>query len=320
MSLAPGRHATWAVGVAFVALALAGCTSGGGDGDVLQAARDAAASGDLVLYLNLTIDGQTYRFSSSDPTATPNLSPPAAPPPLHVNATLEARGLPDGSGADLQWTLDWGDSGGTAGGAGNSSAGGANATASGGSIPLRPTGLNGTGADLPARVSHTFTEAGRHRIQAALAVAQEKVSGLQVPVTVGGNATPEIPPGTELGREPFSEEGALPMGLPGCGSEGVDLPWAFNASVNGTPAEVSRIALTLATSGMARETGLQVLDGNGTVVAEADGSSEAGQVLDAAGPFPPGAYTVRVLGCATVSGSYAVDGEATYVAAATATP
>src|SRR5688572_27170858 len=91
-------------------VALAGCTGGDdGEGDALQAALDAAASGDLVLYLNLTIDGQEYSYSTANATTTPALTPPPSPPPLSVNATLEAKGLPEDAGADLAWSIDWGD-------------------------------------------------------------------------------------------------------------------------------------------------------------------------------------------------------------------
>lgn len=313
-------------------LALAGCTGGSDDeGDVLQAAKDAAASGDLVLYLNLTIDGQTYRYSTSDPTTPPALVPPPSPPPLMVNGTLEASGLPDGSQAELSWSIAWGDRGGAAAAGGDSSSGGgnasANATAPGGSTPGNgsslpddaPSAPDVNGTDLPARAQHSYLREGTHRLQAALAVAGEEIQAIQVPIVVASNES-QVPPGTVLGNESFAAEGDLPFALGACPADGAgDFPWTFNATVNGTPANVSRVMLVLTTSGVPSSPGLQLLDGNATVVAEAEGDG-AENALDAVGPFPPGDYTVRVLGCSTLGASYEVEGAATYVAATASKP
>jgi hypothetical protein len=309
-------HVALLAAATMAALALAGCAAGDeGGADALQAAKDAAASGDLVLYLNLTIDGQSYEFSTANPGMLPPLQPPGAPPPLEVSATIEASGVPDPGAGEVEWAIDWDDavaSNGSAAPTGSQ----ANASAD------APPGAVAASGALPGAASHVYQAAGRHDIVAALSMAGERIQSLSVPLVVAGNGTgAEIPPGTELGRQSLNETGQLPLGGPECGSPDAqqDFPWAFDAAFNGTPAQVSRVVLSLDTSGLAQRTALSFLDQNGTVLAEAEAAG-ADQALEAVGPFPPGAYTVRVVGCTTVDASFTLDGEATYVAAGASDP
>jgi hypothetical protein len=311
------------VAVAFAAATLAGCAAGNDDSaaDALQEALDAVESGDLVLYLNVTVGNQSYHYSSADPTNVP--APPALPPsgdaPLVVAVSLEAKGLPDAG--DLEWSLDWGEAL-AANGTENSTSADANASAVQPSQPPQPP-ETGTPDDLPASLQHTYADNGQFPLSFVLALAEDKIESVGTTIDVGGANAGGFAPGTVLGTDPFNATGSLPFG-PGlggsCASEGSEeFPWTFNATFNQTPAQVQQILLQLDAAASGAEAALAFVAPNGTVIAEEQGSG--GQAsLDLSGPFQAGAYVVRVQGCAIAEGDFRIDGEATYVAMATSPP
>lgn len=317
--MSPGARA-WAAAPLALAVLLAGCTSGDGGADVLQEAKDAIASGDLVLYLNVTAGNETYRYSSANLTEA---GPPQPPQdvPRNVTVTLEATGLPESE--DVAWSLDWDDKAATNGTAGGPSPGG-NASADadegreGRAASLRPGSIQGFGSDLPATFSHEFASDGPHEVTFALAIVEEQVQAVQAALQVGaGGSMPAIEPGTVLGSQPFNATGELPFGVPtggSCSPEGSEeFPWSFNATYADYPAEVQQVLLQLDAAATGARSSIAFVDANGTVLAEEQGNGGEA-TLNATGPFQAGDYVVRVTGCSVAEGGFRVDGEATYVA------
>src|SRR5688572_23118578 len=105
-----------------------------------------------------------------------------------------------------------------------------------------------TGSSLPARLSHTYTSAGQHRLSfmlKAVSDAAEEAGAADHGASLGqvgtlvsvGEGLPEIAPGTVLGQVPFNATGELPIALPtgDCDPEGgEEFPWTFEDKLNGT--------------------------------------------------------------------------------------
>jgi hypothetical protein len=169
-----------AVAALLFASLLAGCTSStsGADPEGTEANDDLALTAAPVLYLNVTIGNETYRFTSADAaggrgpgdatsngtttvssgngTSTKgnatgngagnatsgkaaNTTTPGGDAPLEVSVSLEATQLP--ANQSLSWSIDFGDLG-TNASAGNATG---NSTTAPGSSTAGPGGGNGTG-------------------------------------------------------------------------------------------------------------------------------------------------------------------------------
>lgn len=352
---------------ALAMMALSGCTAGS---DEPTDALDGVGGGDAhpVLYMNVTANGQTHRFSTADlpggsggdgsgslsatgtatsssgtvtaqgnatagngtaqgngtasnGTVTGNAGAgnstgdgsggvpgmPSGDAPLNVTVEIGASGLPDEvDGAPVNWTVRWGDAFATSGG--NSSA-----SASGNGTAAKQQ-LEESGSRLPMRLQHTYASAGRHDLSFAVAAAGQAVDTLRTVVSVS-QGMPE--PGTPLGVVPFNATGEIPAGAPlTCSSDsGEEVPWTFLDALNGTPAEVSELNLTLESGGTVYDVDLYLFAPNGTELGSATGSG-TDKVLELAGPFPAGDYVVSVVGCLSGGGEFDLAGSATYVAAA----
>lgn len=186
-----------------VAAAMAGCSDRKKDDDGSEGSETTGpGTSAAVLYLNLTVGGQAFTFTSganatgheghggssgsastttgpagngtAPGNATGNATGPSGPAPVNVTATLGAKGL--GAGA-LRWTLDFG-AGGNA----------TNGTASGRS--------NGT--RLPATANHTYAEPGDYNVTFVVQAGNRTVDSVRATVRVGngtGNVTvtPALP-------------------------------------------------------------------------------------------------------------------------------
>jgi hypothetical protein len=105
--------------------------------------------------------------------------------------------------------------------------------------------------------------------------------------------------------------------MPQCDPEsGVEVPWTFASSLNGTPADVSELRLALSADATVQDADLHLFASNGTLVGSAATSGTSDEVLELAGQFPPGDYVVHVVGCLSAGGGFDLEGVATYVAAA----
>lgn len=235
---------------------------------------------------------------------------PSGDAPLDVTVQIGASGLPDDVDLSaLNWTLKWGDAASTSGG--NSSA----QASANGTAAMRQA--QESGSSLPASLRHTYTTAGQHRMSFGLSAARESLGSVGTLVAVG-EGVPMIEPGTVLGSVPFNATGDLPAANPltDCDPEGGEtFPWTFADQLNGTPAEVSELNLSLDSSGMVYDVDLFLFAPNGTEIGSADGSG-ADKLLELTGPFVPGDYVVRVVGCVSGGGEFILEGAATYVAAA----
>jgi hypothetical protein len=234
---------------------------------------------------------------------------PSGDAPLTVTVQVGASGLPDEADLSaLNWTVEWGDAASTSGG-------NASAQASGNGTAARQQAQQ-SGSSLPASLSHTYTAAGQHRMVFGLAAAGESLGAVGTLVAVG-DGPPMFTPGTLLGSVPFNATGDLPAANPltDCDPEGGEMvPWTFLDQLNGTPAEVSELNLSLQSSGMVYDVDLYLFAPNGTEIGSDDGSG-ADKVLELAGPFAPGDYVVHVVGCISGGGEFVLEGAATYVAA-----
>jgi hypothetical protein len=183
---------------------LAGCSGSRDDDGAPQGGAPAAP----VLFMNVTVDGQTYRYTSgggANGTGNGTLSATATATigSTGATATGNATGGPTGAGnstgsgvnvtgnvtdrpsgqaplnvtvtlggtglpASFNWTLDWGDQGAASG---NATAGsGGNGTAANATGNLARRGQE-TGSRLPATLNHTYQAAGTYTIRFSLAAA-----------------------------------------------------------------------------------------------------------------------------------------------------
>jgi hypothetical protein len=235
---------------------------------------------------------------------------PSGDAPLNVTVQIGASGLPDDVDLSaLNWTVRWGDAASTSGGNASAQASG-NGTAA-------VQQAQESGSSLPATLRHTYTTPGQHRMSFGLAAAKQSLGTVGTLVAVG-EGVPQFAPGTLLGQVPFNATGDLPAANPvtDCDPEGGEsFPWTFADQLNGTPAEVSELNLSLASSGTVYDVDLFLFAPNGTEIGSAEGSG-ADKVLELAGPFAPGEYVVRVVACVSGGGEFVLEGAATYVAAA----
>lgn len=325
---------------------LAGC-SGDKDGDGGPTHDDLSVPGSTtVLYLNMTVGNETFRFSSTDApanathhastgtttvasapsttgnstaakgnatkgNATGNLTQPGGNLPLNVSLTLGAKGLP--AGKAITWTVGFGDGragpGNATGSSGNKTAGNSSATP------------DANGTKLPAMANHTYTAPGTHAIVFVVRQGSTALATLRTGIIVSnGTGTPSGPvPGTSLGQATIHEDGVILFGgtEADCDQIGsVDILWSINATVDGAPVSVSHLLVHLTGSLTAADLDVVVLTPDGDSLGNTDGDAgDSDETVDAAGPFPPGDYTVHIAACAALNGSYTVEGTADLVVA-----
>ena len=210
---------------------LAGC-SGGKDADDGDATSDpshddlVAAPPAPILYLNVTIGEQTYRFASDDlasrpapatgsngsvtisssnsstasagANATGNATAgnatetPSGPAPLDVGFELGARRLANTTG--LRWTLGEADAAGAKGNAtGNATGGSGNATGN-----ASAEAGAATGQSLPATVDRTYNTTGTYQVVYVLRAGNDIVERLNVTIIVSGNGSANVSAGRPL--------------------------------------------------------------------------------------------------------------------------
>jgi hypothetical protein len=93
---------------------------------------------------------------------------------------------------------------------------------------------------------------------------------------------------------------------------GADVPWALNATFNGTPAEADHLWVNL-TGSTGADYALHLVAPNGTEVGHAD-DGLAAEALDLNGTFPAGNYTIHISACNAAASSWSVVATAEYVA------
>lgn len=180
-----------------------------------------------VLYLNVTIGNQTFRFSSDDlatrpapssatngsvtisssnttspgPTgnATGNATSgsnataaPSGPAPLEVAFELGARRLTNTTG--LRWTLGDAERSGNPGNASGNGTAQGNVT---GNASASDPGA-ATGQNLPATVNRTYNTTGTYQVTYVLRAGNDVVDHLNVTIIVSGNGTGNVSAGRPL--------------------------------------------------------------------------------------------------------------------------